>query len=984
MKKIIIAILSLCILMTSTISYASNNMIFYKDQTKVYFDNQFVDILNGEGISPTIKDGIFYVPIRPFVELKNGSIVWKNDGGKVTADFAVGSYYTIEQNSKNIVEYNGNNDSLSAEVFLNTNYNRLMVPADTFEKLGYKIIQGEDYLGIFAISENEDVIGVSFDNENNAITEATVKYSLLNDKGDVYVNDISNVGDIINTTIGGLGSSIDINVVNGSVNKATISFTYDETKLNGINENDLKIVWYNEILGRMEILENSSLDTANNVLSVETSHFSKYSVVDSKAWYEAWAQTQLIKRDSEKGNGLFNVNLVLDTSGSMGGSINLLKETVINFINGLNDNDIVNVITFSNGANTIIDSKLKVNSDYENIIKQISATGGTDMLAGLNEVSSNDIIVAPVYPTEEEQRAYEQEAQIQNLKNSATTVTILLSDGSPDSDNDRSDILDKCRAISYDGKFISIALGSGSDSSLMKSIAEETNGLYKYINDSNGLLEMFTQISGEVIGLEEDTDGDGIPDLIETTGMRDQAGNIFTTNPNNSDSDGDMLSDGDEMGIFVSENGGYFIRESNPNIFTTFSSIAELESNNISASFVDYDGKFQIKLNMKVLAESLTEKTVFTASGKMVNNSAMETIYANVQNLKIELSNLPECIETNTAPYNVSVAEAGHSYNYTIQAKCKKGGLKCNNKHNICFIISGDNLDPVTINQDIDLKSIVLNQATKDFDDVQKKVANNILNKATSKMTDIDNEQNTNNSDVLSKVNITWTGSYGAEIPKDIETAVKVSTVNLIASQEGLEQISLNGSQMVKDSAKLVGMINDETIEQTINGVRYNVKFNGFAPTISIGDRILGIAFINGECYDIKNPAKKYTFNFTKMDNNEFKDFLQAYNSLLDNLNKEAWNEAGKEHIKAIIKAWDISSLITELTDDILKDLDVYDAVNLYKKGMDIHDTFIKDGGTDVDGIGDYIKDYQKSYNKIDLGDYMIEKTIDALVDLFN
>lgn len=55
----------------------------------------------------------------------------------------------------------------------------------------------------------------------------------------------------------------------------------------------------------------------------------------------------MIKRDE---NGLFNINLVLDVSGSMSDSMQLLKDTVINFINGLQDDDFINIITFSNGS----------------------------------------------------------------------------------------------------------------------------------------------------------------------------------------------------------------------------------------------------------------------------------------------------------------------------------------------------------------------------------------------------------------------------------------------------------------------------------------------------------------------------------------------------------------------------------------------------------------------------------------------------------
>ena len=45
-----------------------------------------------------------------------------------------------------------------------------------------------------------------------------------------------------------------------------------------------------------------------------------------------------------------------------------------------------------------------------------------------------------------------------------------------------------------------------------------------------------------------DSDSDGIPDSIETSGMITNIGTVIKTDPKNSDSDGDGLSDGEEMG----------------------------------------------------------------------------------------------------------------------------------------------------------------------------------------------------------------------------------------------------------------------------------------------------------------------------------------------------------------------------------------------------------------------------------------------------
>jgi hypothetical protein len=46
-----------------------------------------------------------------------------------------------------------------------------------------------------------------------------------------------------------------------------------------------------------------------------------------------------------------------------------------------------------------------------------------------------------------------------------------------------------------------------------------------------------------------DSDGDGLPDYVETHGIMDNLGHVYYTDPNNPDSDGDGLTDGQEVGV---------------------------------------------------------------------------------------------------------------------------------------------------------------------------------------------------------------------------------------------------------------------------------------------------------------------------------------------------------------------------------------------------------------------------------------------------
>lgn len=866
--------------------------------------------------------------------------------------------------------YDGVSQEVSAEVFLNEYYSRLMVPADTFEKMGYTIVQGDDYLAIYAVSNNTNVTGVSFDNENTAMLGATVEYSLLNDEGDAMVSDITDTNCTISTAAGGMGAVISISAIESSVNTATVSFTYNEEKLGNTDEEDLKLVWLNEITGRVELLENSSVDIENNVVSADVSHFSQYSVVDSKEWYAAWEKTQLIKRDTSTGNGLYYVDLVLDVSGSMDGSMQLLKDSVINFIDNLQDDDFINITTFSDGADTIISDVQKKDVDYINIINRLSAGGGTDMLAGLKEVSFIEVL--PVDATEEEKN-------ISRLKSESTRITILLSDGNPDSDNSREDILNESRL--FDSRFISVALGSGADTELMQEIAAAANGSYRYIDSADNLLESFGMLSGEVIGLEEDTDGDGIPDLIETTGMRDEAGRIFKTDPNNYDTDGDLLSDGDEMGVFVDEDGGYFIRSSDPTMVTRYESLSDSIKYNVKnqAGFYEVYGLFgsQVKeyVDINLHIAPVTRRVTTESDGRNV-----EKLYAPIQNLKFDITKKPDCMEVLVPPEGKDVLDIEGTAFTSIRVACDDS-LECENNHDIEITVSGDNLDPIIIPVSLDLKQLIVEAANMRLNsNVKTPISSAVKTQLTCSITDMENRVNAESQDnILNKMTINF-DNY--DVPEEFNTAVRIGIVNLIADRQSLEKISLDGVQMIKDSANLIGIIDSKTIKVPLDNKTYVVEFNGsFNPQISIGDYFFNISFINGNCYVEGNPSESYSFSYTKMDKDEITAFVDAYNLLLNDLSNEAANEAGKALIKGVLQEWDMTNLITQCTDEILQQFGVFDEVNVYKQATDISDML--SSGADFNDIANYMDEFKKSYESLNLGDALVDETVDILAEVF-
>lgn len=94
--------------------------------------------------------------------------------------------------------------------------------------------------------------------------------------------------------------------------------------------------------------QESVVDTENNTVSVTTTHFSKYMLVNKEEWFETWIDSINYTRDENVG---YNFAFVVDTSGSMyGDRLARAKEALINFADSLYPNDIKSLISFNSTA----------------------------------------------------------------------------------------------------------------------------------------------------------------------------------------------------------------------------------------------------------------------------------------------------------------------------------------------------------------------------------------------------------------------------------------------------------------------------------------------------------------------------------------------------------------------------------------------------------------------------------------------------------
>ncbi|MCQ2502243.1 MAG: cellulose binding domain-containing protein [Saccharofermentans sp.] len=72
----------------------------------------------------------------------------------------------------------------------------------------------------------------------------------------------------------------------GSFSSMTITFYYSDD----VNEDKLRIMWYDEANGSYVILSNSRINKSSNTISVSTTHFSKYMLIDEEVWIRTWAK----------------------------------------------------------------------------------------------------------------------------------------------------------------------------------------------------------------------------------------------------------------------------------------------------------------------------------------------------------------------------------------------------------------------------------------------------------------------------------------------------------------------------------------------------------------------------------------------------------------------------------------------------------------------------------------------------------------------
>ena len=363
----------------------------------------------------------------------------------------------------------------------------------------------------------------------------------------VAITNLYGVDLLSSDVVGLVGVPVDIHA-DVEFDKAELVFRYDETMLGDVKEENLAILWYDEAGNQYRVLD-SVVDTVNNTVSYETTHFSTYMLVDSEAWCEAWRRNIDYCSSGERKNYL-DVEIIMDVSESMAGErIGTAKTIASNLVDSLQDGDRAELVEVRNYLHVVC----SFTSDFTKIKQGING-----LYAAGKYVCSDGGLSSALNHFEQRQS--------NNQK-----VIVLICGGDIEY---RKYGVDKC--IEQNVKVYAINLAYAPSHTNLEKITKLTGGQY-YFGEIDSIDTMLGFVQSGATGQVDttDLDGDGLYDVYETAGIRLLNGQIIYTDPSKVDTDGDGLSDFDEVGLLYRNDmefaGGwtvqqveYFILQSDP------------------------------------------------------------------------------------------------------------------------------------------------------------------------------------------------------------------------------------------------------------------------------------------------------------------------------------------------------------------------------------------------------------------------------------
>ena len=377
------------------------------------------------------------------------------------------------------------------------------------------------------------------ENEDCAVTEVRVTMEGTgNLQKTTSVESIMNKDILCSDVVGLVGEPFSIETTS-QFDKATLTYVIDKSKLGDTDFDNLLFLWYDEENDNFVELD-TVLDEKNSTVSVETTHFSKYMLVDQVEWFKAWKNASLYFEDTYE--PLATV-ICYDCSGSMSSNDRTFNYNIFNddgtiaysyptcyrklaidsFIDSMMLTDKTALVSFESSAK-LVSGFSSDNDVLKSLVKPYNG-GGTNARAAL------DIAIN----------------QLETVEHWYSRHVILLSDG--DVNVTANQIL---QAKTAGIKIHTIGLGSGANNQKLQNCARDTGGQFFAAKTAEELDAIYRDLSKDnhfdLEGLP-DEDDDGLPDEFEVSGLVISNAQVIYTDPENPDCDDDDLLDGQEISI---------------------------------------------------------------------------------------------------------------------------------------------------------------------------------------------------------------------------------------------------------------------------------------------------------------------------------------------------------------------------------------------------------------------------------------------------
>lgn len=387
----------------------------------------------------------------------------------------------------------------------------------------------------------EQEVSCTWEKETGAVSEVTVLLACSGDiEHQVFVENTMGKDELSSNVVGLVGVPVEINSMT-PFDEAEITFCYDREKLGEAKEKNLCIMWYDEDNMTYVMLEDSVIDTQSQTVSVTTTHFSTYLLIDKEIWLDAWrSEIDYDEITEEDIQSTYDIYICLDYSVNEE-ELELEKEFVRKIVDQMVEGDRVGLAIFlDNGKGYYLLSMLDKDSvlyELENIEEGIEAQFN-------------------VYP-----------AATGNYMAELNQGVCLIKE-----------IYDYCNGINSNNEKVGFVLNAGKNSSLHSfyslqgaksdlaelgfpvhsvSVTHDEKAEFAKMLEEYGGKSFNLTTCDEIIGnygsaadtLDMlDTDGDGLYDTYEINGLRIQNGTVVYTDPYSADTDGDGISDFDELG----------------------------------------------------------------------------------------------------------------------------------------------------------------------------------------------------------------------------------------------------------------------------------------------------------------------------------------------------------------------------------------------------------------------------------------------------